>query len=154
VECLPGAEHKRASAEAAEFGGEIERQLHDFYEERNLAFDDDQATATDGAFVHHAQGFGNGGGIDRGVGINEEDAFTLRSTRAGISGGGDLAMIDVYDVSAEVHRDLGGGVGRCVVDDDDFKGLPCGASAFLDRPERCGEAGFFVVRWDDEGDHC
>ena len=144
------AKHKSAPAEAAEFCREVAGIHQDFYEERNFAFNDDLSTAPDGAFVQSAKGFGDGGGIDDGVGVDEENSFALSGAGAGVAGGRDFSVIHINDASAVVRSDLGRRVGRGVVDDDDFVGLAGGFGGLVNGLQRSGKARFLVVSWDDE----
>ena len=91
-------------------------------------------------------------GRDVRVGIDEKENFAAGGARPGVARGGDLPALDRDDAGAELSRDLGGGVGRGVVDHDQFVGL-----LRPRRPRRaarcsvCRQLVFFVMRRDDEG---
>ena len=76
-----------------------------------------------------------------------------RSPAAGISCGGDLPAVDAHHGRVVFAGDLGRGVGRSVVDDDDLVGPPGRADSRVDGLHRAAEARLLVVGRNDEREH-
>jgi hypothetical protein len=93
-------------------------------------------------------------GRDDRVGVDEKQALAPRGPAAGVSAGGDLPAVDAHHGRVVLAGDLGRGVGRSVVDDDDLVGPPGRAGRRVDRPHRAAAARLLVVGRNDEREHC
>lgn len=152
-EGLSRAKLECAAGNACEPHEQAEPKEHEVGVKGRKAIESRQCAAANGAFVHHAQCGRDGGGVDDGVGVHEEEAFALCRAGAGIARGGDLAVIHGDDAGVVLPGDFRGGVGGGVVGDDDFVRVVDGAGARVDCLQGRGEAGFFVMGGDDERDH-
>ena len=106
--------------------------------------------ATDRAVLQRVQRRAQDGGIDQGVGIDEDEHFALCVPCAGVAGRGDMPMPDANHLRTMRRCDFGGRVGGRIVDNDHFMSDVDRRNGAVQRGECRCEVALFVVGGNDE----
>ncbi len=88
--------------------------------------------------------------INQGIGIDEHKKVALGNRGAGIARSGDMAVLDLDDLSARASRDRGRGIGRGVDHNDDFASGFKIANNRVQRVQGCPDQALFVMCRHDE----
>src|SRR6266540_6491763 len=80
---------------------------------------------------------GNMQPVDPRIGVDEQQILALRSSRACIPSGRNLASIDLDDFRAGARGDLWRGVRRCIINHDDFPRLSSARRRGANRVDCC-----------------
>jgi hypothetical protein len=151
--CLARGKHECASTKPSNFGWHEHDESEQCGENGNGRFKANRRASAGRAAVHRAQTCGDRARVRESVGVDEKEPITSGGARAGISRSGDLTIVDVDDYGAVPLRNLGGGIGRGVIRDDDVVAEVEHPRSVVNGLDRGRETGLFVVRGNDEGNH-
>src|ERR1700736_1388539 len=153
LEVFAGAEKKRARAEIQAKINRAESFHEDAAPTRNIAIDQHASAPTGITVLQCVNGIDNVSCIDARIGVDKVQDVSPRASPARVAGRSDVAPINRNNLRTGWPGNIGGRVGRGIIDYNDFVILVRAFRGLVNRGDGCGKFPLFVVGGNDEGNH-